>query len=193
MKQCPKCKTEFTWGTEVCPSCGKKVKNQRVELLLKNPAGQECRISCYEKIKMDFWQMYFELRFGIPALNIKPVKASDVVITFVLFFLIFILPALFQGWFGILLCLTMLVVNVVYTMNFYFNSIKKKLQEGYVPADADTAAILRNAGLVDGTSSAVASPSFQNVPNTSGVTFCSACGAKIENGSKFCAKCGKPV
>lgn len=85
------------------------------------------------------------------------------------------------------------VANVVYTMNFYFNAIKKKLQEGYVPADTDTTAILRNAGLVDGTSSAVASPSFQNAPNTNGVTFCSACGAKIENGSKFCAKCGKPV
>jgi len=31
MKKCTKCQKEFDWGVEVCPSCGKKVKNAKVE------------------------------------------------------------------------------------------------------------------------------------------------------------------
>lgn len=193
MKKCPKCNTEFAWGTGVCPSCGKKVKNPKVEIHLKNQAGQECKVSCSEKIKMNFGQMYLELRFGIPALNVKPVKASDVVITFALFLSIWLFPVVFQNGFGLFMCLAMLVVNVIYTMNFYFNAIKRKLQEGYVPADDDTAAILQNAGLGLGTSSFATNQNFQNPANTEGASFCAGCGTRIESEAKFCPKCGKPM
>ena len=152
MKKCPKCQNEFAWGIEACPSCGKKVKNPEVELHLKNAGGQECTVSCKEKIKMSLLEAYIQLRFGIPALDVKPINGKDVAITFVLFALIF-LPLALQNGVGVIVCLAMIVVNGIYTKNFYYNAIKKRLADGFTPADDDTATILKNAGLLTATAS----------------------------------------
>lgn len=193
MKKCTKCQKEFDWGVEVCPSCGKKVKNAKVELHLKNGTGKECTISCSEKIRLSPLQLYLELQYGIPAFNVKPVSGKDVAIALLLFASIFLVIVVFPNLFGVLLCIGLIVVNVIYTKDFYYNAVKKILTEGYLPVDDDTAAILKNAGFVVSTSTSTASSTAMNSDASSSIgkfEFCQSCGAKISSDAKFCPKCG---
>ena len=128
----------------------KTKKKDYVDITLKKENCQDIMIKDIPiKIKLSAWQTFSALRFDVPALHVKPTQWNYVILTFALFFsmyasvVFFVIPPL-----GILLLIASIVGNVIFTKNWYFRYIKKRVQEGYAPETEEEKDILKNAGIM---------------------------------------------
>lgn len=128
----------------------KKQKKGHFTLTLKKEGANDIVIeSCPEKMKLSILSLYLAVSSGCPAMDVKPIDWKGTGIIFGTFYgglaLLGILskaPAL-----AVFVFLIFFGFNVVYTRNYFFNYVKGKLEEGYLPETEEQKEILQRAGL----------------------------------------------
>lgn len=125
------------------------MRKGEVEIILRKNGMQDITIVCPEKIKLSALMVYAVIQFGLPPMNIKPIDKKGLAITIIAYLGIFLACAFFaiNIALGFLLLIAALIFNFMYTKNYFFNYIKKRLAEGYIPTTKETQKILQNAGL----------------------------------------------
>ena len=120
-----------------------------IEIVLKKEGAQDITVKCPQKIKLPAWRVYTTLYAGLPPLSIKPADMKGLVVTLLAFIAIFISCTFFtvNTALGVIVLGAVLVFNIIYTKNYFFNFIKKKLAEGYTVDDEEQKKILQEAGL----------------------------------------------
>ena len=122
-----------------------------IEIVLKKEGAQDITVKCPQKIKLPAWRVYTAIYAGLPPLSIKPADMKGLGVTLLAFLAIFISCVFFTVHIalGVIALGAVLVFNFVYTKNYFFNFIKKKLAEGYTVDDEEQKKILQEAGVFD--------------------------------------------
>ena len=122
-----------------------------IEIVLKKEGAKDITVKCPQKIKLPAWRVYTALYAGLPPLSIKPADMKGLGVTLLAFLAIFISCVFFTVdiALGVIALGAVLVFNFVYTKNYFFNFIKKKLAEGYTVDDEEQKKILQEAGVFD--------------------------------------------
>lgn len=122
-----------------------------IEIVLKKEGAKDITVKCPQKIKLPAWRVYTTLYAGLPPLSIKPADMKGLVVTLLAFIAIFISCTFFTVSIalGVIVLGAVLVFNIIYTKNYFFNFIKKKLAEGYTVDDEEQKKILQEAGVFD--------------------------------------------
>lgn len=137
---------------------------KKVEIILKKEGAQDITVKCPETVKLSVMGALFAIRFGLPPADVKPVQGRDVTICIVLFISIFLSCVLFVvPVLGIIALAGVLVFNVIYNKNYFFNFIKKKISEGYSVENEEQKKILERAGIQVSSASTISSSSESSV------------------------------
>lgn len=122
-----------------------------IEIVLKKEGLKDITVKCPQTIKLPAWRVYTAIYAGLPPLSIKPADIKGLLITVLAFFAIFVSCAFFMVSvaLGIIVFGAVVAFNFVYTKNYFFNFIKKKLAEGYSPENEEQNQILKEAGVFD--------------------------------------------
>lgn len=139
-----------------------------VDILLKKDGCKDIKVKCHVKVKLHPVVALFAMGCGLPLVHVKPIDWKGVLIGEALFFTIFLSCAFFMVSiaFGIIALGGAVVMNCLYSRNYFFKYIQKKLREGYQVEDQEHRQILENGGVLP----LVEKPSngFQ-LPNFSGL------------------------
>ena len=122
-----------------------------VEIILKKEGEKDITVKCPRTVKLSALRVYLAINMGLPPLSIKPADMKGLGITVLAFLAIFVACAFFTVSIGLgaIVLAAVLVFNFVYTKNYFFNFIKKKLAEGYSVDDAEQNQILQEAGVFE--------------------------------------------
>ncbi|WP_407434354.1 hypothetical protein [Treponema sp.] len=122
-----------------------------VEITLKKEGAQDITVKCPETIKQSTIVAVFGIFWGMPTFRVKPINWKDTLKGFGLYAIIFIACIFFavSTILGILALLGALALNFLFNKNYFYNFIKKHLNEGYSVDDDEQKQILRNAGLLN--------------------------------------------
>lgn len=102
--------------------------------------SSESKVKCYGA--------FFAIRFGLPPADVTPVQVKDVIKCIGLFLFMFIACILFVvPPLGVIALAGVVALNVIYNKNYFFNFIKKKMEEGYKVEDEEQRKLLEDAGL----------------------------------------------
>ena len=128
---------------------------KKVEIVLKKDGAEDITVKCPQKVKLSVMGALFAIRFGLPPADVKPVQKKDALKCIVLFLLIFVACLFFTASMalGVIALAVVLVLNVMYNKNYFFNFIKKRLAEGYTVKNSESQQILKDAGLWNESSS----------------------------------------
>lgn len=135
----------------------KKQRKGRFQLVLKKDGFKDIEINnCPEKIKLTPWQTFNEVFNGLPAMQVKPIDWKGVGIMLGSFSGGILLLCVFGEMEMLPLALISLLAGLgfcaYYTKNYFFNFIKQKITEGYVPETQEMNEFLLKAGIYnDGT------------------------------------------
>lgn len=122
-----------------------------IEIILKKEGAQDITVKCPQQIKLPAWRVYGAIYAGLPPLSIKPADMKGLAISVLAFLAIFVSCMFFMVnvALGIIVLGAVIAFNVVYTKNYFFNFIKKKLAEGYTVEGEEQNQILKEAGIFD--------------------------------------------
>lgn len=122
-----------------------------IEIILKKEGAQDITVKCPQQIKLPAWRVYGAIYAGLPPLSIKPADMKGLAISVLAFLAIFVSCMFFMVnvALGIIVLGAVIAFNVVYTKNYFFNFIKKKLADGYTVEGEEQKQILKEAGLFD--------------------------------------------
>lgn len=119
-----------------------------IEITLKKDGSNDIIVKCPQKVKLSVMGALFAIRFGLPPADVTPVQVKDVIKCIGLFFSIFIACILFVvPPLGVIALAGVVALNVIYNKNYFFNFIKKKMEEGYKVEDEEQRKLLQDAGL----------------------------------------------
>ena len=119
-----------------------------IEITLKKDGSNDIIIKCPQKIKLHPVAARFALSCRLPLAKINPVQGKDVIKSIGLFFSMFIACILFVvPQLGVIALAGVVALNVIYNKNYFFNFIKKKMEEGYKVEDEEQRNLLQDAGL----------------------------------------------
>lgn len=122
-----------------------------VEITLKKEGSKDIVVKCPKEIKMNAIISAMPMSWVSPTFKVKPTEWKDVVKAMLLFIAVFIACAFFSisVFIGVVALCAMFVANVIYTKNYYFNFIRRKIAEGYIVEDSEQTQILKEAGIFD--------------------------------------------
>lgn len=121
---------------------------KKVEIVLKKDGAEDIIVKCPQKVKLSVMGALFAIRFGLPPADVNPVQRKDVVKCIALFLAIFLACLLFiVPPLGVIALTGVVTLNVIYNKNYFFNFIKKKMEEGYKVEDEEQRKLLEDAGL----------------------------------------------
>ena len=122
---------------------------KKVEIVLKKDGAEDIIVECPQKVKLSVMGALFVIRFGLPPADVKPVQGKDVIKCLGLFLSIFLAGALVvvSQALGVIAFIGTYVLNVIYNKNYFFNFIKKKIEEGYSVEDEEQRRLLEEAGI----------------------------------------------
>lgn len=120
-----------------------------IEIVLKKEGAQDITVKCPQQIKLPAWRVYGAIYAGLPPLSIKPADMKGLAISVLAFLAIFVSCTFFMVnvVLGIIVLGAVIAFNIVYTKNYFFNFIKKKLAEGYTVEGEEQNQILKEAGI----------------------------------------------
>lgn len=121
---------------------------KNVEITLKKEGAEDIVIKCPPKIKIHPAMAAIVALYGCPPAAIKPTQGKDILKDWALFAGIFVASALFIiPVVGIVAFIVMIVLNIRFNKNYFYNFIKKRLEEGYSVEQEEHKQLLRDAGL----------------------------------------------
>ena len=121
---------------------------KKVEIVLKKDGAEDIIVKCPQKVKLSVMGALFAIRFGLPPADVKPVQGKDIIKCLGLFLSIFLACALLVvPPLGVIALAGAVVLNVIYNKNYFFNFIKKKIEEGYSVEDEEQRRLLEEAGI----------------------------------------------
>ncbi len=140
-----------------------------VEITLKKEGSGDIVVKCPSKIKLHPAMAAIVALYGCPPAAIKPTQGKDILKAYALFAGIFAAGALvIIPPVGIIALIVMIVLNIRYNKDYFYNFIKKRLEEGYSVEQEEHKQLLREAGLpVDSVTSSAALPPSSPVSVTS--------------------------
>ena len=119
-----------------------------IEITLKKDGSNDIIVKCPQKVKLSVMGALFAIRFGLPPADVTPVQVKDVIKCIGLYLSIFIACILFVvPQLGVIALAGVVALNVIYNKNYFFNFIKKKMEEGYKVEDEEQRKLLEDAGL----------------------------------------------
>ncbi len=119
-----------------------------IEITLKKDGSNDIIVKCPQKVKLSVMGALFAIRFGLPPADVTPVQVKDVIKCIGLYLSIFIACILFVvPPLGVIALAGVVALNVIYNKNYFFNFIKKKMEEGYKVEDEEQRKLLEDAGL----------------------------------------------
>lgn len=121
---------------------------KKVEIVLKKDGAEDIIVKCPQKVKLSVMGALFAIGYGLPPTDVTPVQVKDVIKCIGLFLSIFIACILFVvPPLGVIALAGVVALNVIYNKNYFFNFIKKKMEEGYKVEDEEQRKLLEDAGL----------------------------------------------
>ena len=121
-----------------------------VEITLKKDGSKDILVKCPRSIKLNPVIAAISILYGMPPFQVKPINGGDVIKSLALFAMIFISLGIcsVSVGFGFILFLVVIVINYLFTKNYFFNFIKKRLAVGYKDENSESQQILKEAGLL---------------------------------------------
>ena len=119
------------------------------EVVLKKEGAKDITVKCPRSIKLNPVIAAISILYGMPPFQVKPINGKDVLIALAGFAMIFISLGICTVSLGLgfILFIAVLVFNFLFTKNYFFNFIKKRLAEGYTVEDSEQKQILQEAGI----------------------------------------------
>lgn len=124
---------------------------KKIKIIMRKEGEKDICIKCQPEIKVSFIKGLFGLMFnGISPFKAKPINMKDLLIGFLLFCSIFVIPLMFFLYstaLSVVVFIALVAANVIYNKDYCFNFIKKRLSEGYVVEDEEQKKLLEAAGV----------------------------------------------
>lgn len=138
-----------------------------VEITLKKEGSKDILVKCPRSIKLNPVVAAISILYGMPPFQVKPINGKDVLKALSLFAMIFISLGIcsVSSGLGVILFLVVIVINFLFTKNYFFNFIKKLLVEGYTVEGSEQKQILKEAGLLAESQDSFASSTSVSKPS----------------------------
>lgn len=124
---------------------------KKIKIIMQKEGEKDICIKCHPEIKLSFIKGLLGLMFsGISPFKAKPINIKDLLIGFLLFCSIFVIPLIFFLYstaLSVVVFIALVAANVIYNKDYCFNFIKKRLSEGYVVEDEEHKKLLEAAGV----------------------------------------------
>lgn len=124
---------------------------KKIKIIMRKEGEKDICIKCHPEIKLSFIKGLFGLMFnGISPFKAKPINKKDLLIGFLLFCSIYVIPLIFFLYstaLAVVVFIGLIVANVIYNKDYCYNFIKKRLSEGYVVEDEEQKKLLEAAGV----------------------------------------------